>query len=99
MIRRLAIGIVVVATLSGAALADRFTPAPDRLPPTDRASAPGGAWACPVVKGAGTGGWLHLVNAGTGASRVRITYVPDGAKSVEQSITLQPHRAATVATP
>jgi Family of unknown function (DUF5719) len=99
MIRRLAIAIVAIVALSGAAVADRLSPPPAHLPARDPAAAPGGVWACPVVKQAGTGGWLHLVNAGADASQIRITFVPDRAKRVEQSLTLKPGRATTIAAP
>ena len=97
--RRLGLGIVVVLALSGAAALDRLSPASPPLPSVDRTVAPGGVWACPVVKAPGTRGWLHVVNAGDGAAQIRVTYVPDAAKPVEQALALPAGRATTVGTP
>ncbi len=97
--RRLAIGIVAVLALSGAAVADRFHPASAPQPTIDDARAHSGVWACPVVKGAGLAGWLHLVNVGADAAQVRIRFVPDGRPAVERELRLPAMRAATVATP
>ncbi|MFY9586735.1 MAG: DUF5719 family protein, partial [Actinomycetota bacterium] len=65
----------------------------------DRYDAPGGVWACPVVKAAGTGGSLHLVNTGRVRAQVRVSFLPDGRKPVEQALALEPRRTATVAAP
>ncbi len=97
--RRLSIGIAVVVALGGAALADRLDPPSAPRPATDRADGPGGVWVCPVAKAAGALGWVHLVNTARDASQVRITFLPDGRRPVEQSLTLPGLRAATVSTP
>lgn len=97
--RRLWIGVVVVIVLAGAAVADRLEPPKSPLPSTDPVDGPGGVWACPVVKGAGSAGWLHLVNTGRDAAQIRISFLPDGRKPIEQSLALGAGRAGTVGTP
>jgi len=97
--RRMWIGLAAVLLLAGAAVADRLEPPRPPLAKPDRVGHPGGVWACPVVKMAGTPGWLHLVNIGRGASTVRITYVIDGRKPIEQALLLASGRAKTIGTP
>lgn len=99
MMRRLTIGLVALVAIAGAAVADRLNPPQAPRPAADRADAPGGVWACPVVKAAGTGGWIHIVNTGRDASRIRVTFLPDGRGPIEQAVTLPPLRVTTLPTP
>lgn len=98
-LRRFWIGVVVAAAFAGAAAADRFAPASPALPAPQKAGAPGAVWACPMVKGAGTSGWIHVANAGTTPSLVRVTFIPDGAPPVVIAVTVEPGRATTVGAP
>ena len=97
--RRLWVGVLVVAALAGAALADRFYESAPPSPAADRPAEPGGVWVCPVVKVAGAGGFIHLINAGDQRATVRITYIPDGKKPLEQALTLDAQHARTVGSP
>jgi len=96
---RLWIGALVAVTLAGAAVADRLHPPRPPVPVADAPAEPGGVWVCPVVKVAGSGGFIHLVNAGDDRSTIRITYVADGRAPVEQALTLAPQVAGTVGPP
>jgi len=97
--KRAWVGVAVTLLLAGAAVADRLRPPQPVEPATVHASNPGGVWACPVMKLAGANGWLHLFNSGDDASAVRISYVPDRGATVEQALTLAPHRTLTAGTP
>jgi uncharacterized protein DUF5719 len=97
--RRIWIAVPIVLALAGVGVVDRLRPPKPPLPAPVRPMRAGGVWACPVVKLDGSGGYLHLVNAGSGPSTVRITYVPDGRKTIERAITLGAGRATTVGTP
>jgi hypothetical protein len=97
--RRLWIGVVAVAALAGAGLADHFYDPVPPVPAADRPAEPGGVWVCPVVKVAGAGGFIHIVNTGNQRATVRITYVPDGKKPLEQALTVAPLHATTVGSP
>lgn len=97
--RRGWLGVALAVAIAGAAFADRVSPPASPLPAVDRAAAPGGVWGCPVIKMPGAAGWLHLANIARDPSTVRISFLPDGKRPVEQALTLRPGRAATVATP
>ncbi len=89
----------IVLALTGAALADRFAPTDPPLPSPDAPAKPGGVWACPFVKAAGSPGWLHFANLGSVRSHVRVTYLPDRKAPVPQVFDVGPGRAGTLATP
>jgi uncharacterized protein DUF5719 len=97
--RRLWIGVAAAVLLAGAGLADRFRPAHAPLPRPVEATSPGGVWACPIVKLAGSPGWLHLVNSGERSSSVRVSYIVEGKAPVEQAFALSAGRARTLAVP
>jgi hypothetical protein len=97
--RRLWIGLVAALALAGAAFADRLSPVTLPLPPAAATFSPGTVWACPILKGANTRGWIHLANAGPDVSVVRITFVPDGAPPVAQAVTVEAGRAISVGAP
>lgn len=99
LMRRLWVGVIVVAALAGAGLADRLREPVPPTPAADAPAEPGGVWVCPVVKVAGAQGFIHLVNTGEQRSTVRITFIPDGRKPVEQALTIDARHAATVSTP
>ena len=98
-LRRWGLLAFVVLSITGAALADRFAPAPPWLPAADRPAEPGGAWACPFLKAAGSPGWLHVANFGRVASHVRVTYLPDRKAPVVQAFDIGPGRAGTIGSP
>jgi hypothetical protein len=99
MTQRAWIGTLAVVLIAGAALADRFKPPGPPVPAADVAAEPGGVWVCPVVKLPGAQGYLHLVNTGRAATRVRIAYIVESGKPLEQAISLGSRRSVTVAAP
>jgi len=99
LMRRGWLGVLILAALAGAGLTDHFHASAPPVPAADRPVEPGGVWVCPVVKVAGAGGFIHLVNAGVERAAVRITYVPDAGKSLDQALTLAPLHAATIGSP
>jgi len=97
--RRSLLGILLVVTIAGFALVDRYSSAEPPLPVADTPAHPGGVWACPIVKMEGFAGYIHLLNSGPDSSIVRITYVPDGRKPIERAITVGAGRTTTIGTP
>ena len=96
---RFLIAVVAIVALAGAAVADRQYPPSPPAPAPDTPAQPGGVWVCPLVKIPGVGGYVHLVNTSDERSTVRVTFLPDGRKPMEQALTLGPRHAATVGTP
>lgn len=97
--QRVWIGALAILAIAGAALADRLKPPGPPAPAADVPAEPGGVWVCPVVKVPGAPGYIHLVNTGSAPAAVRISYVPDSGKAVEQALSVAPRRATTVGSP
>jgi hypothetical protein len=94
--RRSILAVFAVLVLGGAATADVVWPAKRPKPRTVPAVAPGGVWGCPYLYAGNGRAWLHLVNAGEEASRIRITYVRDDASAVISNLVLAGRHAGSL---
>lgn len=93
---RVVIGVVALAMIAGAIIADRLSPA---RPVSLRAVAPlapGGLLACPVLYQGNGSGSLHIANVGGRPSKVIVTTVREGAGSLFRSFTLDAGKVTTM---
>jgi hypothetical protein len=91
-----ALGFVVAALVAAGIAVDQVSPA---VPPPPVQVAPlssGGVWGCPFVYAGNGRAWLHLANAGTDPSVVRVSFVRDRARRIVQEVRLGPGQAATL---
>ncbi len=96
--RRGVLGLAVLLTVTGAAVADRLSPPSAPAPAALVAPiSPGGVLACPFLFHGNGRSWVHLANAGAQQSKITVTTVRDGkVPPMFRTFTLEPGRTRTL---